>query len=207
MSGLLPSWQNYNDPLYSVSRPMQMGPVWHEASLKSGMKIYDKIWVEDPPASSYPSCIAVKCAELQSKEAGVQYLRSAREAVMLHGKNIAKQNVLKEIAEAVSLTHPGLLDIDKFLFDLIGSGNGIEAFRKDLNEVQAKNITRFPTLIMRSLNKPSIMITGYRPYPILLDALKQMLSATHTQQKIASKEDYVKYWGNLTEREIEEIFT
>ena len=206
MSGLLPTWQSFNDPLYSVSRPMQMGPVWHEASLKSGMKIYDKIWVEDPPASSYPACIAVKCAELQSQEAGAQYLRMAREAVMLQGKNIAKQNVLKDIAKELSINHPALLDLDKFLSDLIGSDNGIEAFRKDLNEVQGKNITRFPTLIMRSLNKPSIMITGYRPYPVLLDAMKQVTSASHPLQKITSKEEYVKYWGNITKREIEEIF-
>src|SRR3954466_16223308 len=89
MSGLLPEWKNYSDPLYSVSRPMQMGPVWHQASLQSGMQMYDKIWVEDPPASSYPACIAVKCAELQSKKAGDTYLRLAREAIMLHGKNIA----------------------------------------------------------------------------------------------------------------------
>lgn len=206
MSGLLPTWKSFNDPLYSVSRPMQMGPVWHEASLKSGMKIYDKIWVEDPPASSYPACIAVKCAELQSQKAGAQYLRLAREAVMLQAKNIAKQNVLKDIAKELSINYPGLLDIEKFLFDLIGSDNGIEAFRKDLNEVQSKNITRFPTLIMRSLNKPPIMITGFRPYPVLLDAMKQVTSVTHTKQPITSKEDYVKYWGIITEREIEEIF-
>ena len=205
MSGLLPSWQSFNDPLYSVSRPMQMGPVWHEASLKSGMKIYDKIWVEDPPASSYPACIAVKCAELQSVEAGVLYLRLAREAVMLRGKNIAKQTVLKDIAKEIFMNHPGLLDMEKFIFDLIGSDNGIEAFRKDLNEVQARNITRFPTLIMRSLNKPSLMITGYRPYPILVDAMKQLTSVNDYAKQI-SKEDYVKYWGNLTEREIEEIY-
>ncbi len=206
MSGLLPAWQNFNDPLYSISRPMQMGPVWHEASLTSGMKIYDKIWVEDPPASSYPACIAVKCAELQSQTAGVQYLRMVREAVMLQGKNIARLDVLIAIAAEFAKTCPGLVDINKFTFDLTGSDNGIEAFRKDLNEVQSRNITRFPTLIMRPANKPSIMITGYRPYPVLLDAIKQVTSATQHFQRIASKEAYAEFWGNITQREIEEIF-
>jgi predicted DsbA family dithiol-disulfide isomerase len=206
MSGLLPTWQNFNDPMYSVSRPMQMGPVWHEASLKSGMEIYDKIWVEDPPASSYPACIAVKCAALQSPAAGAQYLRMAREAVMLQGKNIAKQDILTNIAEELAMRHPDVLNKERFLFDFTGSDNGIEAFRKDLNEVQSRNITRFPTLIMKSTNKAAIMITGYRPYPVLLDAISQVIPAPLASEKPLSKEAYIKFWGSLTEREMEEVF-
>lgn len=208
MSGLLPAWQNYNDPVYSVSRPMQMGPVWHEAGQKSGMQMYDKIWVEDPPASSYPACIAVKCAELQSQNAGVKYLRMLREAVMLHGKNIARQEVLITIADGLANKYPGMLDTERFLMDLTANDNGINAFRTDLNEVQGRNITRFPTLIMRSVNRPSIMITGYRPYPVLLDAIKQVAPATKPLQKTVSEEAYIRYWGNnITKREIEEIFS
>ncbi len=206
MSGLLPGWKNYNDPLYSVSRPMQMGPVWHEASLKSGMQIYDRIWVEDPPASSYPACIAVKCAELQSQIAGVKYLRMAREAVMLNGKNIARQDVLTAIAQTLAKSYPGILDPERFLQDLTTNDNGINAFRKDLDEAQSRNITRFPTLIIRSANKPSIMLTGYRPYPVLLDAIQQVTQTTAPLQKPASEEAYIKYWGNITKREVEEAF-
>src|SRR5438128_964944 len=94
MTGLLPGWKNYSDPVYSVSKPMQMGPVWLEASETSGMPIYDRIWVEDPPASSYPACIAVKSMQLQSQTAAVKYLRRLRETVMLQGENIAKQTIL-----------------------------------------------------------------------------------------------------------------
>lgn len=207
MAGLLPGWKNFNDPLYSVTRPMQMGPVWHEAGVTSGMNIYDRIWIEDPPASSYPACIAVKCAQLQSQKAGVKYLRMVREAVMLQGKNIAKQDVLIAVAELLSNNFSGLLDIEKFQQDLAGNDNGIEAFRTDLNEVQNRNITRFPTLIMRSHNKPSIIITGYRPYPVLLDAIRQVASENTVILKPDSKEDYIKYWGNITEREIDEVFS
>lgn len=206
MGGLLSGWQNYNDPLYSVTRSVQMGPVWHEASITSGMKIYDRIWIEDSPASSYPACISVKCAELQSQTAGIKYLRMVREAVMLQGKNIAKQDVLISVAKSLADNYPGLLDMEKFSFDLTGSDNGIEAFRIDLNEVQSRNITRFPTLIMRSLNKPSIIITGYRPYPVLLDAIQHIASINHLLKKPASKEAYINYWEDVTQREIEEVF-
>ncbi len=205
MGGLLSGWKNFNDPLYSVSRPMQMGPVWYEAGLTSGMTIHDKIWVEDPPASSYPACIAVKCAELQSHQAGVKYLRMVREAVMLHGKNISRQDVLISIAQSIANTYSGLLDIEKFTYDLTVNDNGIEAFRTDLNEVQSRNISRFPTLIIRSVSKPSIIITGYRPYHVLLDAVKQVASENQSLQKPHSEEAYVKYWGNITLREIEEV--
>jgi putative protein-disulfide isomerase len=205
MGGLLPGWQSFNDPLFSVSRPMQMGPVWHEASMESGMKIYDKIWVEDPPASSYPACIAVKCAALQSAEAGIKYLRMVREAVMLHGKNIAKQEVLTKVAETLSGSHSGLLDMERFRHDLLESDNGIEAFRIDLNEVQSRNIARFPTLILRASEKPSIMITGYRPYSVLRDAIKQVTSADYIISKPRSEEAYKTFWQDITSREIEEV--
>src|SRR5687768_15102586 len=51
MGGLIPSWKNFNDVTNFVSRPIQMGPVWMEASHNSGMKIESSIWAEDPPAS------------------------------------------------------------------------------------------------------------------------------------------------------------
>lgn len=206
MGGLISSWQNFNDPLYSVSRPLQMGPVWYEAGLASGMKIYDKIWIEDPPASSYPACIAVKCAELQSPMAGVKYLRMIREAVMLQGKNITRQDVLIAIAQSLANSYPGILDTERFVQDLTTNDNGIEAFRTDLNEVQNRNISRFPTLIMRCANKPSIIITGFRPYPVLLDAIKQVTSPDQFVQEPASEDAYITYWGNITQREIQEFF-
>src|SRR3954471_3369508 len=88
MTGLLASWKNFSDPLYSVTRPQQMGPVWMEAGTVSGMPVHHKLWVEDPPASSYPACIAVKSVQLQSPAAGIKYLRMLREAVMIQGLNI-----------------------------------------------------------------------------------------------------------------------
>lgn len=205
MTGLLPSWKNYNDPVYSVSRPMQMGPVWLEASETSGMPIYDKIWVENPPQSSYPACIAVKSAGLQSQTAAVKYLRRLREAVMLQGKNIAKQDVLIQVAENLANDYPNMLNLDQFANDLTND-NGLEAFRPDWQETQNRNITRTPTLIMRSpQNTPAIMLTGYRPYQVLLQALKQMSPDIQPSVETISIDAYRRFWGNLTDREIAEI--
>jgi putative protein-disulfide isomerase len=204
MTGLLPSWKNYSDSVYSVSRPQQMGPVWMEACETSGMPINSKIWVEDPPASSYPACIAVKCIQLQSQDASVKYLRLLREAVMLQGKNIAKQDVLIQIAKKIATDFPGVINLAQFANDLT-SDSGVEAFRPDWQEAQSRNITRSPTLIMRSRSKPAIMLTGYRPYPVLLEALKQVSPAIVPTLNPLEVESYKRFWGDLQQREVEEI--
>jgi protein-disulfide isomerase-like protein with CxxC motif len=69
MAGMIADWGSYSDPLNSVSRPLQMGPIWREAQHLAGVAVDDRIWALDPPASSYPACLAVKAAELQSADA------------------------------------------------------------------------------------------------------------------------------------------
>jgi predicted DsbA family dithiol-disulfide isomerase len=202
MGGLIPSWKNFNDTANFVSRPIQMGPVWMEASHNSGMKIESSIWAEDPPASSYPACIAVKCASGQSFEAGEKYLRMLREAVMLHKKNIARVEVLTEIAGELSQLIHGF-DVQKFK-DYLSNDNGLEAFRKDLQEVQNLNISRFPSLIIRKPNQPSLILTGYRPYPVLLEAMKQIAPGLKKVRECTDAEAYRKFWSSVTEREISE---
>jgi putative protein-disulfide isomerase len=204
MAGLIPSWKNFNDPNFSVSRPMQMGPVWMEAALASGMPIDDKIWVRNPPPSSFPACIAVKSIELQSKEAGAVYLRRLREAVMLRGENIAEQKILVQIAKDLAISNLFNININRFETDLIGD-NGLEAFRKDYLEVQNRNISRFPTLIIRSTHKPAIIITGHRPYAAFIDAIMQVAPAIGPLRKITSTQDYINFFGSITNREIQEI--
>jgi putative protein-disulfide isomerase len=203
MGGLLPGWKNYNDELNSVSRPVQMGPVWMQASHISGMPMPNRIWMEDPPASSYPACIAVKCAQLQSAQAGERYLRLVREAIMLHTKNIAQQNVLFEIADDLQKKQPAF-DAEKFKADM-KNDNGIEAFRTDLQQVQYRNINRFPTLIFRYADKPAIMMTGYRSYSMLLDVLKQVAPNLQKVNTPLSADNYINYWGSITQREVDEV--
>jgi putative protein-disulfide isomerase len=206
MSGLIPSWKSFSDETLSVSRPQQMGPVWMEASQVSGMYMNDKIWVQNPPASSFPACIAVKSAALQSKEAGEKLLRLLREAVMLRGEDIAKQNVLVSAAKLMADTSPGLLNLHRFENDLTGE-TGLEAFRKDYNEAQARNITRFPTMIIRATGKPAIITTGYRPYTALISAICQVAPDIKPARVINSLEDYMQHYKNLTDRELQEIVT
>lgn len=173
MGGLIPDWKDFSDPLNSIHKPAQMGPMWMQASHLTGRPIEDLIWIKDPPSSSYPACMAVKTAQLQSKEAGKQMLYWLSKSVMEEGKNIARTEVIAEVAEQLDDAQPELFDRD--LFEKQYNGEECrQSFRKDLNQVKLNKIGRFPTLTL-SCGSKGIMITGYRPYEALLDAVKQVM--------------------------------
>lgn len=203
MGGLLPSWHHFADGLNAVNRPAQMGPIWMEASHISGQPINNRIWIENPPASSYLACIAVKCIELQSLFLGEKYLRLLREAVMLRDENIALQSVLLKVAEALVEKYGDQFDLTQFKEDL-KSERGQAAFRADLDEVQRRGINRFPSLVFSRANHPSLLITGYRPYTALLDVLNQLEPGIEAEAVPITEEAYTAYWGTLTKRELEE---
>jgi predicted DsbA family dithiol-disulfide isomerase len=201
MGGLLPGWNNYNDTVNSVSRPAQMGPVWMHASHISGMHIENNIWMKDPPASSYPACIAVKCAQLQSQECGEAYLRLLRENVMLKGINISKHNTLIQLADELTQQSKNF-NKDLFQQYLFGK-EGLEAFKADVQQTKNYNINRFPTLILRS-EEQSVIITGYRPYSALMQAIQQLSPGIKPTKKIKSGKEYKEYWSTITSREVDE---
>lgn len=209
MGGMIADWQHYSDPLNDVSRPVQMGPQWYQVRTLSGMPFDERIWFEDPPTSSYPAGIAVKAAEQQGAAAGERYLRRLREAVMVARRNIARQEVLQAIA--ADLAAEGVLDAEQFRHDLTAPA-ATDAFREDLKEVRWREIGRFPTLILRNGRHDSnsdsscaIILVGYRPYPVLLDAVMHISPTLKRQETADDMVAYIAHWGSLTTREIAEI--
>jgi putative protein-disulfide isomerase len=202
MGGLLPDWTSFQDTVNNISRPAQMGPLWMQASQVTGMPMNSAIWHTNPPLSSYPACIAVKCAQLQSAIAGARYLRLLRESVMLHGNNISQQEVLLAVAKQLFNEMPQF-DVRRFEQDLV-NGNGLAVFRNDMHTVQIQNIQRYPALLFRRLGYPAVLITGYKPYAVLLQAFGQVAGDV-PKTNTASKEDYLSYWSTLTDRELNEI--
>ena len=181
-----------------------MGPLWYEAMQISGMPMDDRLWTrDDVPHSSFPACIAVKCAALQSTEAEESYLRLLREAVMLKGKNIARQEVLMAVARDLEKQDPSVFNSDQFEKDL-NAGTGHQAFREDIKEVRYNNIVRFPTLTISRQGK-GIVIVGFRPYEALLEAIRVMIPDLKPAHENLRKEDYLAFWKSATEREIAEI--
>lgn len=173
MAGMIADWGSYSDPLNSVSRPLHMGPIWREAQHLAGAAVDDRIWMEDPPASSHPGCLAVKAAELQSADAADLYLRRLREAVMTQRRNIARPEVLLELADEVAAGAPDRLDAVRLRRDLDGQA-AREALREDIKEARYRGIGRFPTLTLCLRGGTGIVLVGYRPYEALLSALARI---------------------------------
>ncbi|HUQ65306.1 MAG TPA: DsbA family protein [Flavitalea sp.] len=175
MGGLIPSWNNYHDEVNAVTRPVQMGPVWVHAAQIARRPINHLVWMKDPPSSSYPACVAVKSAQLQSEHAGDQMLQLLRNAVMTDGKNISRPEVImqaaKELAEA-----DNSFDIHKFTEDYNGEP-GRNAFKEDLQKVKLQAISRFPALIIKLNENKTIMLSGYRSYDDVMGELVEVYPA------------------------------
>lgn len=205
MGGLLADWERFSDPLNDITRPIQMGPHWLQVKYLAGVPIEERIWHTDPPASSYPACIAVKAAERQGAAAGEAYLRRLREAVMLEQRNIARRDVLIDLAETLAAQRLAdvTFDVARFQADMDQPAL-LDAFRDDLKDARYRDIGRFPTLILRASNGQAIIIVGYRPY----DALRAALASSAPDlQPIFSAADavaYIKHWGSATAREVAE---
>jgi putative protein-disulfide isomerase len=164
MIGLIPSWNMFTDTAHSLSRPSHMGPEWMQASRISGLPVADRIWITDPPSSSFPACIAVKSAEAQSQALGAAYLQAAREAVMTNGRNISQTDVLMAIAADLASSHPDF-DTKRFKKSLLGPA-GKDLFRQDFREAQYLGIRRSPTVLLKAGGK-TIMLRGYQPWDVL----------------------------------------
>jgi putative protein-disulfide isomerase len=172
MGGLLPSWDNFHDNINAVSRPIQMAPLWAHAGEVANKPIHHRIWINDPPASSYPACIAVKCAQLQSPQAGESMLYLLREACMTDGKNIAKQEIIFDVAQKLLVANNNF-DLALFEDDYF-SDKGMEAFRSDLQLVSYYRINRFPALVIRKEPSKSIVISGYRHFGEILKIIDSL---------------------------------
>lgn len=160
MGGLLPDW-SYNSG--GISKPSDVAHHWDEASQHYQMPIDGDVWLEDPLNSSYPSCIAMKAAQIQSKEKAVIFMRILREKLYLEKKNIAKW---ENIAEAAKIAN---LDIARLKSDF--EGDAKKLFQEDLNLARTLGVRGFPTLFFADENNNQLTVYGSKPYAHYENAL------------------------------------
>lgn len=207
MGGMISDWNSYDDPINSIGRPMQMGPLWFQVREVSGMPLDDRIWWEDPPASSYPACAAVKAAELQSNAAAEAYLRRLREAVMVKRRNTARRETLLKLADELEREGSPPFDAARFARDR-NSAEVLEAFREDLRTARYMGIGRFPTLVLRRHGEAGgLMLVGYRPYETIRSAIRHLDSRIEPKRRTCDRAVYDGYWGGALERELRELAT
>lgn len=87
---------------------------------------------------------------------------------MEKGINIAKDETLYKVAEQLISTGIAF-DIKQFKDDLY-NGNGLNAFRQDMHEVQLKRINRYPSLLITG-KEGAALYSGYKSY----NGLKELL--------------------------------
>jgi predicted DsbA family dithiol-disulfide isomerase len=100
-----------------------------EASATSGLPVDARLWLDDPPESSHPACIAVKAAAEQGL--AEPYLRRLREGLFCRRRKLDTPDALAEEARSVQD-----LDLDRFRADL-NSDSVLEAFDADLKLAQS----------------------------------------------------------------------
>jgi predicted DsbA family dithiol-disulfide isomerase len=121
MGGLARTYENAN-LLDVVSQ-------WLEDAAEGGMPCDPRIWTQNPLASTYPACQAVKAAEEQGWQAGYRYLRVLREGIMFERRKLDHADALIDAA--------GRAGIDRSQFEVDLRSHAItEAFGADLGEVR-----------------------------------------------------------------------
>lgn len=99
---------------------------WLEACDRSGMPFDPRLWLESPPTSSHPACLAVVAAGEQGAAVQAAYLRRLREGLMCERRKLDNAEAL--LAEAHRIRG---LDVDRLRRDL-GSSATIERFGEHL---------------------------------------------------------------------------
>jgi predicted DsbA family dithiol-disulfide isomerase len=116
--------RQFGDPLPVVAD-------WLAAADASGMPVDPRLWIEAPPVSSYPACLAVKAAGEQGADVEAAYLRALREGFAARRHKLDGTEALVAAAREV----PGL-DVSRFRIDL-QSNAMTELFAADIERAQA----------------------------------------------------------------------
>lgn len=198
--GMIPNWETFGDPLNDIHRPAQMGPLWIQAATMTGMPSEAQIWVGDPPASSWPASLAVRTAGLQSGQAADLYQRLARHALMVEGRNIARDDVLLELSGHLARHRADLFDADRFRREY-GSADARAALEDDVKETRYRRVGRFPCLRFRRSGVEPAWLVGWRPMKPLLDALIAFAPDIGEERRPSSAAAYTSYWGSVMPRE------
>lgn len=191
MGGLLPSWDVYSAG--AISKPSDVAHHWEEMSKHFGMPIDGDVWLKDPLASSYPSCIAVKAAELQGTVKGANFLRRIREMVFLENKNISKWEHLRQAAADCGI------DTAQFADDY--NGRAQQLFRDDLTLARAYGVRGFPALYFRDSLNNQTTLYGFHPYSDFEQAVKKLIPDATVKKHNLNSEHAFMHYSSLTSLE------
>jgi hypothetical protein len=105
-------------------------PEWLDAADRSSMPVDPRLWLENPPSSTYPACMAVEAAAEQGPLAEERMLRALREGLLCFRRKLDATEALVETAREAGL------DVARFRVDLASNAT-LEAFGADLELVRS----------------------------------------------------------------------
>jgi hypothetical protein len=119
----------------SFDAPVAELQAWLQAGASSGMPVDARLWLDAPPKSSYPACLAVKAAAEQGLDG--PYLRRLREALAVEGRRADNPDALVALASDIAG-----MNVDRFRVDL-QSNAIVEAFGADLDTAREGDAPRW----------------------------------------------------------------
>jgi predicted DsbA family dithiol-disulfide isomerase len=188
---------------------------WLQVADRTRAPLDPLIWVEGPPATSYPACMAVKAAAEQGIEAELRYLRRLREGFMCERRKLDHAEALVEEARSAGL------DIERFR-SALRSHATTEAFAADIEEtqrfaqaaggeaqpnegefVQGAGGTLLPTMVFGG-DGGEHAVFGFQEYERYRDAAVAA-GAAQLAGAVPRVEELVSRFGRVTTREVEAI--
>ena len=161
----------------SFDRPVAELQAWLHAAATSGMPVDGRLWLDAPPKSSYPACLAVKAAAEQGLDG--PYLRRVREAFAVEGRRADNPDALVALAGEVAG-----MNVDRFRVDL-QSNAIVELFGSDLDVARTGDWPRWEV---------DGTVTG--------DVLGAARAAGATSRPLPSVEEALTTFGRVTAAEL-----
>jgi predicted DsbA family dithiol-disulfide isomerase len=133
---------------------------WLDACDRSGMPFDPRLWLESPPSSSHPACLATIAAGEHGPALQAAYLRRLREGLMCGRRKLDALEALVAEAHAVAG-----LDAARLRRDL-GSSATVERFGEQLERTRAiGGAQALPTLAFGEDGaSPPRVVRGFVPY-------------------------------------------
>jgi putative protein-disulfide isomerase len=196
MGGLVEDFDQYSDPVREGESEGDVAAHWQSAAQRHGMPVDVSLWRDDPPASSYPACVAYEAATMQDAGLADAFLRRMREAGLARGANLEREAVLGDLASEVGL------DAEQFRADL-DSGEARAAFEADRQTARKQGATSFPTFRVE-IGDETELLRGYKPFESF-QKLFANADADLREHDPRSVPALLDHYGRLATQEVAEV--
>lgn len=199
MGGLLKTWEGFSDEGNDIGKPNDVGVHWRESAQRHGMPIDGTVWDKDPVHSSYPASILFKLVQQISDTSSRRFLRSLREEVMIHNRNIAKDDVLANILDLNDRNGAKMVQDMK-------TENAQALLEEDLTLSRELGVTSFPTVILIKDGEDGLRITGLQDFDVYEEALLTLAGKDLEPAPLPELKDLFKTSRNIFFKEIEVMY-